>query len=536
MSFCQRIVAASLAAFTAVAVSAAAVSSFSAGMTASAASEPILTCTTADEWDALFDRRNQSSRTWLGADGIFTVSLDGNDAFASASGDTTTFFIFSDTLMGTSNADGKVSQWAMPNHTSALLSGSEPDKDNFRFVYGDKGNMQVGSNLFGNRNWMLDCFVVGNKLYILGFPQKDWKPTQIDMVEVPIVNGLPDYSSYSATQKISQLWYRTSDDRYLYAYGVGVTMNTVSAGAPDPDGYIYIYGYRDAMKEWSRKDMIVARIKESDFPDFSKVRYWNGSSWDTNIANSAPVLQSVSCELSVSPVTVGPYKGKYIAVYTEFTESSNICYAIGDSPVGPFDDPVTFYVTPEHGQTSADGRGTLYTYNAKAHPHLSSGDKLLVSYNCNVHGDEQYSVDYHPRFLWLDLDPLDQGDGASSDGVSSEGSGSVSSGGLGSVSSENSSNLPEVSSAVSESAPSDITVSDGIPSDTVSDSVPDVSGGGPSGTSSAGSGSAAGEVSSQGDGDPREGNPGVWWWLLAIPAAAAIAAGTWFVVRKRKSS
>lgn len=32
---------------------------------------------------------------------------------------------------------------------------------------------------------------------------------------------------------------------------------------------------------------------------------------------------------------------------------------------------------------------------------------LLISYNVNVEGDgaRQWTTDYHPRFLWLDLDP-----------------------------------------------------------------------------------------------------------------------------------
>ena len=72
-------------------------------------------------------------------------------------------------------------------------------------------------------------------------------------------------------------------------------------------------------------------------------------------------------------------------------------YAIGDTPYGPFDAPVKCY--------DASGNGTRVAYNAKAHPHLSDGDKLLISYNVNVEGAEQWTVDYHPCFIELDLDP-----------------------------------------------------------------------------------------------------------------------------------
>ncbi|MBO7740690.1 MAG: DUF4185 domain-containing protein [Clostridia bacterium] len=380
---------------------------FSPALAEKPTEKPILTATEATEWTDLFDRRSQSERTWLGADGIYSVALDGNDAMGSATDKTNTFFIFSDTLMGTSNEEGeRIIKDGMPAQSSALLTGSAANKEAISFVYGYKGMNRGSSHLFGEHKWMLDCFVVGNNLHILGFPQEDWKPKQIDMITMPIENGAPNYKQFQETENIKELWYRDGD-RYLYAYGIGVTANIESAGAPDPDGYIYIYGYRDAMQEFSRKDLIVCRIKESDFPDFSKVTYWNGSSWGTKIEESAILLTDVSCEMSVTPVTEGAYKGKYIAIYTQYTRSSNIMYAIGDSLTGPFDTPVKFYHAAEHGTVGASGSGTRVVYNAKAHPHLSTPTKLLVSYNVNVEGNgvEQWTTDYHPRFVLLDLDP-----------------------------------------------------------------------------------------------------------------------------------
>ena len=224
------------------------------------------------------------------------------------------------------------------------------------------------------------------------------------MVSIPIRDGAPVYSEYTVTENITELWHKISDE-YLYAFGIGITANTVSSGATDPDGYIYVYGYRDAMKEMSRKDLIVGRIHENDFPNFSKFTYWNGENWCENIEDSAILISDVSCEMSVSYVPCGSFEGKYIAVYTQYTRSGNIMYAIGDTPYGPFDTPVKCYDASEHGQIGASGSGTRVVYNAKAHPHLSYGDKLLISYNVNVEGAEQWTTDYHPRFIELDLDP-----------------------------------------------------------------------------------------------------------------------------------
>ena len=368
-----------------------------------------LTCTTADDWMALFDRRNEK-RTWLGADGIYSVAIDGNDAFGSATKKTKTFFIFSDSLMGTADADGTVT-WApgQPSQTSAVLTGNTPDKANIRFVWGNGGSLAFGADehLFGEHKWMLDCFSEQGDVYIFGFPENAWKPAQIDMIKIPVKDGEPDYKSYSKTADIKELWYQ--DESKLLAFGVGVMPNTKNAHAPDPDGYLYLYGYLDNIRNMSRKDLVCARVKESDFPDFSGTTYWDGTEWTTDIAKAKALIKNVSCEFSVTPITTGPYKGKYIAVYTEATESANMMYAIGDSPVGPFQKSVCFYQAPEHGQDD----GGVYTYNAKAHPHLSKDGKLLVSYNCNNRNrfGGQTSVEYHPRFLWLDLDPegIDRG-------------------------------------------------------------------------------------------------------------------------------
>ena len=53
---------------------------------------PLLTTTEAHSWTALFDRRGLGT-TWLGADGIYSVALDGNDSFGSATEDTNTFCV-----------------------------------------------------------------------------------------------------------------------------------------------------------------------------------------------------------------------------------------------------------------------------------------------------------------------------------------------------------------------------------------------------------------------------------------------------------
>ncbi len=94
---------------------------FSPALAEKPVENPILTATEAPEWTALFDRRNQSEKTWLGADGIYSVALDGNDRMGSATDKTNTFFIFSDTLIGTSNEEASESSRTPCRHSPPLF-------------------------------------------------------------------------------------------------------------------------------------------------------------------------------------------------------------------------------------------------------------------------------------------------------------------------------------------------------------------------------------------------------------------------------
>ncbi len=65
------------------------------------------------------------------------------------------------------------------------------------------------------------------------------------------------------------------------------------------------------------------------------------------------------------------------------------------------------YTAPEDGISP-----NTYTYNAKAHPHLSTPDRLLISYNVNTFDFFEHFSNadiYRPRFVWLPLDRLADG-------------------------------------------------------------------------------------------------------------------------------
>lgn len=165
------------------------------------------------------------------------------------------------------------------------------------------------------------------------------------------------------------------------------------------DGYLYIYGYCNERDKFLRS-LIAGRIKKEDIGDYNKLYFYDGVGFVRDIEKAKKLLGHVSTEMSVIPLKGGKFDGKYLAVFQYDSIGKYVCYSIGESPIGPFSNPRPVYETPELKQYTK----TTYTYNAKAHLHLSDEDKILVSYNVNdmsmKANKDDYTI-YHPRFGYL---------------------------------------------------------------------------------------------------------------------------------------
>ncbi len=318
---------------------------------------------------------------WLGADGIFSIPLNGVDSVGSAADTSKTMFIFSDTYIGSANILTKgMGPFGFKNHTVALLNGKEPYSDRYTRILDNT----VGGNIFEYKCWLEDGIAIDDKVHIISFiPDHQWNPTQADLLTIPITDSKPDLENFTKQSDVP-LYYR--DDKQIILFGAGILDNTVQAKAPDPDGYVYVYGWA---QEWSKgvKTLVVSRVKREEYPDFDKWSYWDGEQWGDKITDAlkpeAVISRGhISCELSVTPMTSGRYKGRYMLVYTKDVMSKELEYCIGDSPVGPFDDPVPLYYCEDNILNEASGN--VYNYNAKAHPHISPEGELLVTYNSNA--------------------------------------------------------------------------------------------------------------------------------------------------------
>jgi hypothetical protein len=94
---------------------------------------------------------------------------------------------------------------------------------------------------------------------------------------------------------------------------------------------------------------------------------------------------------------------RYLAVYTERGLSPRIMGRTADHPWGRWSAPAVLYECPE---MSRDKK--VFCYAAKAHPALSTGRDLVVSYVVNSYDFWQVAREaklYWPRFVRVRLAP-----------------------------------------------------------------------------------------------------------------------------------
>jgi len=363
----------------------------------------------APSWTELFHRQ----LGWTGADGIYSMPIDGHQAPGNPAPGPT-LFTFGDTLIGTVDPDtsARRSGWRKANYSMASLEGLDPDPAQLRFAWAG-GAKEIPlfrlsvPPLRMRRFWLQDGFVRNGHYYSFAMgiakwsEEHPWFTRGTVLLKVPIQDALPHWNSVDQRRGVYR---RLQDPEVLVHFGAAFLENTSQAGWENPDGYLYVYGRWEVAERpfnpWSQRiELVVARVLPQDFEDFEKWRFWTGSEWATGIEAAAP-LGLGGPELSVTPIECGLFEGKYLMISKHVR--SDLYYRVADAPQGPFGPPHRLFRTLEEEQYGYPS----YTYNAKAHPHLSRPGELLVSYNVNDESRVSSNADiYRPRFLWLDYDP-----------------------------------------------------------------------------------------------------------------------------------
>ena len=342
---------------------------------------------------------------WIGADGIYSIGMNGVEKPGQAN-ETNTMFWFSDCITGRIVADTLQDGWDLLHNSVAIVNRSNPNPDSIQFYY-RKDNAGHSISMFephtpksapGNYYWLGDGLfnhALDSTIYIFSYLVKTvpggiypFDDVGLSLIAIP-KGSKPPYTDQR--QYDTPFFLKDSQGRGKVVFGIAVLSNTVGAGAPKPDGYIYVYGVRG-----SKKELLLSRVKDVDFEKFSEWRFWDGAGWNESIHAAAALTDRISNEMSVSFME----DGRVLAVYQLDTNSPNVMVQAAETPYGPFQPAKKIWETPEVFD-SID----FYTYNAKAHPHLSKPGELLISYNVNSFNflDQIVKHPFHlrPRFIRL---------------------------------------------------------------------------------------------------------------------------------------
>jgi hypothetical protein len=141
--------------------------------------------------------------------------------------------------------------------------------------------------------------------------------------------------------------------------------------------HIFIYGYDEKPgKPFPSRRLLIARAPAEKLAEFTSWRFLADGMWKMDAADAAAQIDGLATEFSVSYL---PGLKRYALVYTENGLSPRIVGRFSVSPEGPWSDPVLLYECPEMKRDKK-----VFTYAAKAHPHLAAGNELMVSYVVNA--------------------------------------------------------------------------------------------------------------------------------------------------------
>ncbi|MEQ9405944.1 MAG: hypothetical protein RIM99_20300 [Cyclobacteriaceae bacterium] len=354
----------------------------------------------APEWTDLF----YLNEGWFGADGIFTMTLSGNEAIGAGKEDSVLMY-FSDTMTGKVVGDTAVDNFKMVNNSIAWVREASNEKVDIQHKKDPAGNAlsyfhpNTPDMKEGEYYWFGDGFVNqadNNSINIFGYrvfdkseASWDFEVRGVTLITLPAGAQAP----FVEQSQMDMPLFMDIDSLGSGTFGSGIYVNTREAGAPDPDGYLYIYGLVDPGKK-----LVVSRVKPEHLKQPDSWRFWNGSDWDEDITSVMPVTDRVSNEVSLTPMK----DGRYLLVFQADGIGEWTSIRIGDSPTGPFGPLQQIWHVPELSEPPG-----IIPYNAKAHPVLSDENRLLISYNTisfDYFNDIlKYPHMYRPRFFWLEI-------------------------------------------------------------------------------------------------------------------------------------
>lgn len=330
------------------------------------------------ELDARFHR----TEGWVGGDGAFSVPVS----------DKRTLWLFSDTWVG-SIRDGKRSGVAMVNNTVGVQDGTGSDtKLTFAIARADDGKPKALFAPADGRGWfwLYAGIQAEDKLHVfLPRFEKTKEPGAFGFRNVDLWLGtVTNPSDTPTTWKVNYAKIPFADFRAEQKRSFGSALLRV-------EDQIYIYGYDEKPGKPSlSRQLLIGRVPADKLTDFGAWQFLADGKWKEDAAEAVGLVDGLATEFSVSYL---PSLKQYALVYTERGLSDRIVGRFSATPEGPWSEPVLLYKCPEMKQSKK-----VFTYAAKAHPHLANGNELVISYVVNAYDLAPVMADaelYWPRFV-----------------------------------------------------------------------------------------------------------------------------------------
>ncbi|MEN6311815.1 MAG: exo-alpha-sialidase [Acidobacteriota bacterium] len=326
------------------------------------------------------DARFHSTESWLGADGIYSVTLS----------DRRTAWLFSDTWIGVIRG-GRRAEPRMINNSAGITEGGGPA----RFYYaGVDGREKALFAPPDGRGWFWPWAAVldGGRLWLFA--------TRVERAEGSGAFGFAHFGTALGEVEnpgdAPTAWrVRWRDVPAAWAPRVFWGSAALAAG-----GYVYVYGFLENGKKGLdfRRGMLAARAPSGRLGDFSAWRFFDGNAWQEDIRTAAEICADVATEYSVTRL---PGRGRFLLVTHDAFLSPKIVARTAANPWGPWSDKIELYTCPE-----ADAKRGVFCYAAKHQPVYSDEKTIVVSYATNA-DDMNTVLDnpslYVPRFIRLPL-------------------------------------------------------------------------------------------------------------------------------------
>ena len=351
------------------------------------------TVESADEFNEAFSR----SEGWLGGDGIYSMNLDGIDIPGHGiNNGKKTIVWFSDSISGIVK-DSKTEMNNFVNNALSWVSYGNKIKD-IEWHYEKEKNKLFTVFLPTNpketeRFWLNDGFVnqdKNNEINLIGINvittgEGIWgfKCIKNTIITIPHDSLPPKKIKYTT----KELPFSLEEVGMISALNV----NTKESGSRNADGYIYIY-FISSDLSFSLK---IARMLPKDFLEPLKWTFWNGTDWSTNTKEAKSSFKNLSPEMSVVQLK----NGKYMMTFQENAIGSRIGIKFSDTPYIWSDETTWIWnIKLEDSE--------MFSYNAKAHPALSSENEIIISYNTNLltkdkEKQKRFEHKLHPYFIKL---------------------------------------------------------------------------------------------------------------------------------------